>query len=126
MTRLAARRCTFCPPVRGYWLAGSDRGRPAVAGKRPFDAVTIGAVADDEATLRVLRALGAAPGRPPVALTAPLIAAAHLGHGGVVDKQRIVAQVRPDHVKNLHWTVMIETVMLGDGLLRHKESCEFC
>ena len=37
------------------------------------------------------------------------------GHDGGVKKQRIAAQVSLDHANNLHWTVMIETVMLGDG-----------
>jgi hypothetical protein len=83
-----------------------------------YDAVTIAAVADDEATLRVLLALGAS-----ARLTTSrydgtaLIAAAHLGHDGVV-KQLIAAKAPLDHVNNLHWTAMIEAVVLGDGGLR--------
>jgi ankyrin repeat protein len=86
-----------------------------------YDAVTIAAVADDEATLRVLLALGAS-----ARLTTSrydgtaLIAAAHLGHDGVV-KQLIAGKAPLDHVNNLHWTAMIEAVVLGDGGPRHQE-----
>jgi ankyrin repeat protein len=86
-----------------------------------YDAVTIASVADDEATLRVLLALGAS-----ARLTTSrydgtaLIAAAHLGHDGVV-KQLIAAKAPLDHVNNLHWTAMIEAVVLGDGGPRHQE-----
>lgn len=86
-----------------------------------YDAVTIAAVADDEETLRVLLSLGAS-----AKLTTSrydgtaLIAAAHLGHDGVV-KQLIAAGAPLDHVNNLHWTAMIEAVVLGDGGPRHQE-----
>ena len=86
-----------------------------------YDAVTIAAVANDEATLGVLLALGAS-----ARLTTSrydgtaLIAAAHLGHDGVV-KQLIAAKAPLDHVNNLHWTAMIEAVVLGDGGPRHQE-----
>jgi uncharacterized protein len=86
-----------------------------------YDAVTIAAVADDEETLRTLLALGAS-----AKLTTSrydgtaLIAAAHLGHGGVV-KQLIAAGAPLDHVNNLHWTALIESIVLGDGGPRHQE-----
>jgi len=85
-----------------------------------YDAVTIAAVADDEATLKVLLALGAS-----ARLTTSrydgtaLIAAAHLGHDGVV-KQLIAAGAPLDHVNNLHWTALIESIVLGDGGTRHQ------
>jgi ankyrin repeat protein len=85
-----------------------------------YDAVTIAAVADDEETLRVLLALGAS-----AKLTTSrydgtaLIAAAHLGHDGVV-RQLIAAGAPLDHVNNLHWTATIEAVVLGDGGPRHQ------
>ena len=47
-----------------------------------------------------------------------LIAAAHLGHDGVV-RQLIAAGAPLDHVNNLHWTALIESIVLGDGGLRH-------
>ena len=49
-----------------------------------------------------------------------LIAAAHLGHDGVV-KQLIAAGAPLDHVNNLHWTALIEAIVLGDGGPRHQE-----
>lgn len=85
-----------------------------------YDAVTIAAVADDEETLRTLLALGAS-----ARLTTSrydgtaLIAAAHLGHDGVV-RQLIAAGAPLDHVNNLHWTAVIEAVVLGDGGARHQ------
>lgn len=85
-----------------------------------YDAVTIAAVADDEETLRVLLAGGAS-----AKLTTSrydgtaLIAAAHLGHDGVV-RQLIEAGAPLDHVNNLHWTALIEAVVLGDGGPRHQ------
>jgi uncharacterized protein len=85
-----------------------------------YDAVTIASVADDEETLRVLLALGAS-----ARLTTSrydgtaLIAAAHLGHDGVV-RQLIAAGAPLDHVNNLHWTAVIESIVLGDGGARHQ------
>ncbi len=85
-----------------------------------YDAVTIASVADDEETLRTLLALGAS-----AKLTTSrydgtaLIAAAHLGHDGVV-RQLIAAGAPLDHVNNLHWTAVIEAIVLGDGGKRHQ------
>ena len=87
-----------------------------------YDAVTIAAVADDEDTLHVLLSLGAS-----ARLTTSrydgtaLIAAAHLGHDGVV-RQLIAAGASLDHVNNLHWTALIESIVLGDGGRRHVET----
>ena len=97
--------------------AGADLGR--LENDR-YDAVTIAAVADDEATLRLLLALGASA----KLITSrydgtALIAAAHLGHDGVV-RQLIAAGAPLDHVNNLHWTATIEAVVLGDGGTRHQ------
>jgi hypothetical protein len=84
-----------------------------------YDAVTIAAVADDEETLRVLLELGAS-----AKLTTSrydgtaLIAAAHLGHDGAV-RQLIQAGAPLDHVNNLHWTALIESIVLGNGGPRH-------
>lgn len=103
--------------IRALAQAGADLGR--LENDR-YDAVTIAAVADDEETLRVLLALGAS-----AKLTTSrydgtaLIAAAHLGHDGVV-RQLIAAGAPVDHVNNLHWTAAIEAVVLGDGGPRHQ------
>jgi ankyrin repeat protein len=84
-----------------------------------YDAVTIASVADDEDTLRLLLSLGASA----KLITSrydgtALIAAAHLGHDGVV-RQLIAAGAPLDHVNNLHWTALIESIVLGNGGPRH-------
>jgi ankyrin repeat protein len=84
--------------------------------------VTIAAVADDEETLRVLLAQGASAKLVTSRYDGTaLIAAAHLGHDGVV-RQLIAAGAPLDHVNNLHWTALIEAVVLGDGGLRHQST----
>jgi ankyrin repeat protein len=85
-----------------------------------YDAVTIAAVADDEETLAVLLELGASASLVTSRYDGTaLIAAAHLGHDGVV-RQLIAAGAPLDHVNNLHWTALIEAVVLGDGGPRHQ------
>lgn len=89
-----------------------------------YDGVTIAAVADDEETLRTLLALGAS-----AKLTTSrydgtaLIAAAHLGHDGVV-RQLIAAGAPLDHMNNLHWTAVIESIVLGNGGARHQATLQ--
>lgn len=87
-----------------------------------YDTVTIASVADDEETLRVLLSLGASAKQVTsrYAGTA-LIAAAHLGHDRVV-KQLIAAGAPLDHVNNLHWTAVIESIVIGNGGTRHQET----
>jgi uncharacterized protein len=103
--------------VRALIQAGAN---PAALDNDRYDAVTIAAVADDEDTLRALLTAGAS-----AKLTTSrydgtaLIAAAHLGHDGVV-RQLIAAGAPLDHVNNLHWTATIEAVVLGDGGARHQ------
>ena len=90
--------------------------------KDRYDGVTIAAVADDEETLRVLLAQGASAKLVTSRYDGTaLIAAAHLGHDGVV-KQLIAAGAPLNHVNNLHWTAAIEAVVLGDGGPRHQET----
>ena len=85
-----------------------------------YDAVTIASVADDEETLRVLLSLGASAKQVTSRYDGTaLIAAAHLGHDGVV-RQLIAAGAPLDHVNNLHWTAVIESIVLGDGGPRHQ------
>ena len=103
--------------IRALVKAGADLSK--LENDR-YDAVTIASVADDEETLRVLLQLGAS-----AKLTTSrwdgtaLIAAAHLGHDGVV-RQLIQAGAPLDHVNNLHWTAAIESVVLGNGGARHQ------
>jgi len=87
-----------------------------------YDAVTIASVADDEETLRVLLSLGASAKLVTSRYDGTaLIAAAHLGHDGVV-RQLIAAGAPLDHVNNLHWTAVIESIVLGDGGARHQRT----
>ncbi|TXL64905.1 ankyrin repeat domain-containing protein [Zeimonas arvi] len=103
--------------IRALARAGADLG--ALDDDR-YDAVTIAAVADDAPTLRVLLSLGASAGLVTSRYDGTaLIAAAHLGHDGIV-RQLIAAGAPLDHVNNLHWTAVIEAIVLGDGGPRHQ------
>ena len=87
-----------------------------------YDAVTIASVADDEETLRLLLSLGASAKNVTSRYDGTaLIAAAHLGHEGVV-KQLIAAGAPLDHINSLHWTALIESIVLGNGGVRHTET----
>jgi ankyrin repeat protein len=103
--------------IRALAQAGANLG---LLENDRYDAVTIASVADDEPTLHLLLELGAS-----AKLTTSrydgtaLIAAAHLGHDGVV-RQLIAAGAPLDHVNNLHWTALIESIVLGDGGARHQ------
>lgn len=103
--------------IRALAKAGADLNR--LENDR-YDAVTIVSVADDEATLKVLLELGASAKQTTSRYDGTaLIAAAHLGHDGVV-RQLIAAGAPLDHVNNLHWTAVIEAIVLGDGGVRHQ------
>ena len=84
-----------------------------------YDIVTIAAVKDDLPMVRLALDLGASARN----VTSPydgtaLIAAAHLGHDGVV--RALIAGGAPlDHVNNLGWTAVMESVVLGQGGPRH-------
>ncbi len=87
-----------------------------------YDAVTIASVADDPATLALLLSLGASAKQVTSRYDGTaLIAAAHLGHDEVV-RQLIRAGAPLDHVNNLHWTAVIESIVLGDGGPRHQRT----
>ncbi|MBS9718445.1 ankyrin repeat domain-containing protein [Pseudohalocynthiibacter aestuariivivens] len=80
-----------------------------------YDVVTIAAVANDPELMALALELGNDPGltTSPYDGTA-LIAAAHLGHVGIV-RRLIDAGAPLDHINNLHWTALMEAVVLGDG-----------
>ena len=102
------------------------QGALAAAGANPnelendrYDIVTVAAVADDVATLEVALALGGSAKNVTSRYDGTaLIAAAHLGHDGVV-RMLIRAGAPLDHVNNLGWTALIESIVLGDGGPRH-------
>jgi len=84
-----------------------------------YDIVTIASVADDTAMLK----LSMDGGCKATNITSPyhgtaLIAAAHLGHDEVV-RMLIAAKAPLDHVNNLGWTALIESIVLGQGGPRH-------
>ncbi len=84
-----------------------------------YDIVTIAAVANDLPTLKVALALGDRPGNITSRYDGTaLIAAAHLGHAEIV-RELIRAGAPLDHVNNLGWTALIESIILGDGGPRH-------
>jgi hypothetical protein len=90
--------------------------------KQQYDIVTIAAVNDDVAFLKVALALGC----DPRAITSPyngtaLIAAAHLGHHRSV-AELIMAGAPLDHVNNIGLTALIEAIVLGDGGRNHQET----
>ena len=79
---------------------------------------------NDVAMLR----LALAGGTDPKAITSPyqgtaLIAAAHLGHAEVV-RVLIAAGAPLDHVNNLGWTALMESIVLGNGGKAHTDTLE--
>jgi ankyrin repeat protein len=87
-----------------------------------YDIVTIAAVAGDVPMLKLALQGGGNPG----AITSrydgtALIAAAHLGHAEIV-RTLIAAKAPLDHVNNLQWTALIESIVLGDGGKAHTET----
>ena len=107
--------------MRALVRAGAD---PNALDRDRYDIVTIAAVADDVATLATALEIGcsAANVTSPYDGTA-LIAAAHLGHDEVV-RALIRAGAPLDHVNNLGWTAVIESIVLGDGGKRHQATLE--
>jgi len=84
-----------------------------------YDIVTIAAVADDLPTLRESLVLGGSAKNVTSRWDGTaLIAAAHLGHADVV-RMLIKAGAPLDHLNNLGWTAVIESIVLGDGGARH-------
>ena len=97
---------------------------PNALDAQAHDIVTIAAVNDDVPTLNVALAGGCDPKN----ITSPyhgtaLIAAAHLGHEQVV-RTLIAAGAPLDHVNNLGWTALMESIVLGDGGRRHVDTLE--
>jgi ankyrin repeat protein len=101
----------------------------AAAGANPnalendrYDIVTIAAVANDVQTLKVALEIGASAKNVTSRYDGTaLIAAAHLGHVEVV-RTLIHSGAPLDHIKNLGWTALIESIVLGDGGPRHSET----
>ena len=104
--------------MRVLVAAGAD---PNALENDRYDIVTIAAVANDAPTLKVALALGAKATNVTSRYDGTaLIAAAHLGHVTVV-RILVHAGAPLDHVNNLDWTALIESIVLGDGGPRHME-----
>ena len=102
--------------MRALVKAGAD---PDALEDDRYDIVTIAAVANDVSTLATALALGASARNVTSRYDGTaLIAAAHLGHDEVV-RVLIAAGAPLDHVNNLGWTAVIESIVLGDGGARH-------
>lgn len=102
--------------MRALVKAGAD---PNALEADRYDIVTIAAVADDLPVLRLALELGARAKNVTSRYDGTaLIAAAHLGHDDVV-RTLIRAGAPLDHVNNLGWTALIESIVLGDGGARH-------
>jgi hypothetical protein len=87
-----------------------------------YDVVTIAAGANDVSTLKTALALGARSRNITSRYDGTaLIAAAHLGHADIV-RTLVRAGAPLDHVNNLGWTALIESIVLGDGGPRHTET----
>jgi ankyrin repeat protein len=89
-----------------------------------YDIVTIASVNDDVPMLKAALAGGCSAKN----ITSPytgtaLIAAAHLGHAEVV-RTLIAAGAPLDHINNLGWTALMESILLGDGGTRHTDTLE--
>jgi ankyrin repeat protein len=97
---------------------------PNALDAQKYDIVTIAAVNNDVPMLK----LALAGSADPRAITSPytgtaLIAAAHLGHADIV-RALIAAGAPLDHVNNLGWTAVMESIVLGNGGKQHTDTLE--
>ncbi|NWG24256.1 MAG: ankyrin repeat domain-containing protein [Pseudorhodoplanes sp.] len=105
--------------ARALMRLGADPNRLEID---RYDIVTIASVANDVPMLKI----ALEGGGNPRAITSrydgtALIAAAHLGHAEVV-RTLIAAKAPLDHVNNLGWTALIESIVLGDGGRNHTDT----
>ena len=95
----------------------------ALDGQR-YDIITIASVANDVPMLKLAIEGGASAKNVTSSYDGTaLIAAAHLGHAEVV-RTLIAAGAPLDHVNNLGWTALIESIVLGDGGKNHTDTLE--
>jgi hypothetical protein len=84
-----------------------------------YDPITIAAVANDVEMLKILLEGGASAKNITSRYDGTaLIAAAHLGHAEIV-KLLIAAKAPLNHVNNLGWTALMESIVLGNGDAKH-------
>ena len=105
--------------MRALVAAGAN---PNALERDRYDIVTIAAVANDVPTLKLALELGCSARNVTSRYDGTaLIAAAHLGHAEVV-RTLIRAGAPLNHVNNLGWTALIESIVLGDGGNRHTDT----
>jgi uncharacterized protein len=105
--------------MRSLVAAGAN---PDAMDNDRYDIVTIAAVANDARTLELALLLGCSPRNITSRYRGTaLIAAAHLGNADIV-RTLIRAGAPLDHVNNLGWTAVIESIVLGDGGGRHQDT----
>ncbi len=105
------------PAMRALVAAGAD---PNALENDRYDIVTIASVANDLPTLKAALEIGCKATNITSRYDGTaLIAAAHLGHAEVV-RELIRAGAPLNHVNNLHWTAVIEAIVLGDGGANHQ------
>src|SRR6185503_3467798 len=105
--------------MRALVAAGAN---PNALEKDRYDIVTIAAVANDVPTLKAALELGGSAKNITSRYDGTaLIAAAHLGHAEVV-RTLIGAGAPLDHVNNLGWTALMESIVLGNGGARHTDT----
>jgi uncharacterized protein len=97
---------------------------PNASDAQKYDVVTIASVRNDVPMLKLVLEGGASAAN----ITSPyygtaLIAAAHLGHTEVV-RTLIAAKAPLDHVNNLGWTALMESIVLGDGGRNHTDTLD--
>ena len=97
---------------------------PNALDAQKYDIVTIAAVRNDVPMLKIALE-GGTDARN---ITSPydgtaLIAAAHLGHAEVV-RTLIAARAPLDHVNNLGWTALMESIVLGNGGRSHTDTLD--
>ena len=107
--------------MRALAAAGAN---PNVLENDRYDIVTIAAVANDVPTLKLALELGASGKNTTSRYDGTaLIAAAHLGHAEVV-RILIRAGAPLDHVNNLGWTALMESIVLGNGGKAHTDALD--
>ena len=104
--------CSGSAPIRGRWRSTATTSSPSP--RSPMTCRCCGS-----------RSMAAAM-RVPITSRydgTALIAAAHLGHAEVV-RMLIAAGGPLDHVNNLGWTALIESIVLGDGGRNHTDTLD--
>jgi ankyrin repeat protein len=105
--------------ARALLRLGADPDRLEI---ERYDIVTIAAARNDIEMLKIALEGGASAKNITSRYDGTaLIAAAHLGHAEAV-KLLIDAKAPLNHVNNLGWTALMESIVLGDGGSRHTET----